>query len=109
MADIPQVTSSSFDEFTGTGVAVVDFTATWCGPCQLIKPAIAELAAEYEGKAKVGALDIDQNQDTAIRYQVMSVPTVLFFKDGERVDVMTGAHPKAKDIIKEKIEALLSA
>ena len=105
MADIPQVTSATIDEFTGTGVAVVDFTATWCGPCQLIKPAIAELAEEYEGKAKVGALDIDQNQDTAMRYQVMSVPTVLFFKGGEKVDQVVGLLPKTQ--YKAKLDQLL--
>ena len=107
MADLPEVTTSTFDEFTGSGVAVVDFTATWCGPCKLIKPTLAELAQEYEGKVNVGALDIDENRETAMKFQVMSVPTVLFFKDGKPVDAIVGVQSKEK--FTEKLDALLSA
>jgi len=75
---------------------VVDFWAAWCGPCRMIAPIIEELANEYEGKVKVGKLDVDDNQQTAINYGVRSIPTVLFFKGGKVVDTIVGAVPKAQ-------------
>jgi thioredoxin 1 len=76
---------------------LVDFWAPWCGPCQMMGPIIDELAGEYEGgKAKVGKLNVDENQVSAGKYQVMSIPTVLVFKDGEVVDKMVGGVPKEK-------------
>jgi thioredoxin 1 len=74
---------------------VVDFWATWCGPCRMIAPIVEELAGEYQGKVKVGKLDVDENQQTAIKYGVRSIPTVLFFKDGKLFDTVIGAAPKA--------------
>lgn len=73
---------------------VVDFWAAWCGPCRMIAPIIEELAEEYDGKAKVGKLDVDANQNTAIKYGVRSIPTVLLFKGGEVADTIIGAVPK---------------
>jgi len=84
---------------------VVDFSATWCGPCKQLNPIVEELAAEYEGKAKVGKVDIDASQDTAAKFGIMSVPTVLYFKGGEKVDEQVGLHPKSS--YKAKIESLL--
>ncbi len=84
---------------------IIDFWAEWCSPCRLIAPIIEELANEYEGKIKVGKLDVDVNQQTAIKYGVRSIPTVLMFKDGEVKDVIIGAVPKAMFI--EKIEKLI--
>lgn len=84
------------------GLAMVDFWATWCGPCQIIAPVVAQLAEEYEGKLKVGKLDVDANQQTAMRFNVRSIPSVLFFKDGKHVDTVVGAVPKAHLV--EKIE-----
>lgn len=84
---------------------VVDFWAAWCGPCRMIAPIIEELAAQYEGKVKVGKLDVDENQQTAINYGVRSIPTVLFMKDGKVVDQIIGAQQKKNFV--EKIEKML--
>ena len=77
------------------GLAVVDFWAEWCGPCRLIAPIVDQLAAEYQGKAKVVKLDVESNQRTAMKYNVRSIPTVLFFKNGKLVDQVVGAVPRA--------------
>ncbi len=79
---------------------VVDFWAEWCGPCRMIAPIIEELANEYEGKFKIGKLDVDSNQQTSIKYGVRSIPTVLFFKGGNVVDTIIGAVPKSQFISK---------
>ena len=84
---------------------VVDFWATWCGPCRMIAPIVEELAGEYEGKIKVGKLDVDENQQTAIKYGVRSIPTVLFLKDGNVIDKVIGAAPKST--FSEKISKLV--
>jgi thioredoxin 1 len=74
---------------------VVDFWAAWCGPCKMIAPIVEELAGEYQGKVKVGKLDVDENQQTAIKYGVRSIPTVLFLKGGQVVDTLIGASSKS--------------
>ncbi|MGI8844164.1 MAG: thioredoxin [Gemmatimonadaceae bacterium] len=76
------------------GLAVVDFWAEWCGPCRVIAPSLDQLAAEYTGRAKVTKLDVDANQRTALKYNIRSIPAVLFFKDGKLVDQVIGAVPK---------------
>ncbi len=73
---------------------LVDFWATWCGPCRMIAPTIEELAADYEGRARIAKLDIDHNQQIPMTYGVRSIPTLLFFKDGKVVDQLVGAAPK---------------
>lgn len=84
---------------------VVDFWAAWCGPCKMIAPIIEELANEYNGKIKIGKLDVDANQQTAIRYGVRSIPTVIFLKSGKEVDKIIGAANKSA--FDEKIKTLL--
>lgn len=84
---------------------VIDFSATWCGPCKKIAPIIDELAAEYEGRVLICKADVDENDELTSRYGIRNVPTVLFIKGGEVVDKNVGASPKATFV--EKIEALL--
>ncbi|MCX6173190.1 MAG: thioredoxin [Ignavibacteriales bacterium] len=84
---------------------IVDFWAAWCGPCKMIAPIIEDLAGEYEGKVKIGKLDVDENQQTAIKYGVRSIPTVLFLKDGKVVETIIGAVPKS--MFAEKITKLV--
>jgi thioredoxin 1 len=100
-------TDSNFDtEALQSNIpVVVDFWAAWCGPCRMIAPIIEELADEYEGKVKVGKLDVDDNQQIAIRYGVRSIPTVLFLKGGQVVDTVIGAVPKS--VFVEKLTKLL--
>jgi len=85
---------------------VVDFWAVWCGPCRMIAPIIEELATAYEGKVKIGKLDVDTNQNTAVTYGVRSIPTVLFLKGGQVVDTIIGA--QSKTVFEQKIEKLLA-
>ena len=84
---------------------MIDFWATWCGPCRMIAPIVEELAKEYDGKVKVGKLDVDSNQDTSIKYGVRSIPTVLFFNNGEVKDTIIGAVPKSMFV--EKVKTIL--
>jgi thioredoxin 1 len=84
---------------------VIDFWAIWCGPCKLIAPIMDELSEQYGDKAKIGKLDVDVNQQTAIKYGVRSIPTVLFFKDGEVKDIVIGA--VNKQVFVQKLENLL--
>ena len=76
------------------GLSVVDFWATWCAPCRMIAPMVEALATEYAGTVKVAKLDVDNNQRTAARFNVRSIPTILFFKDGKLVDQVVGAVPR---------------
>ncbi|MFZ2324201.1 MAG: thioredoxin [Ignavibacteriaceae bacterium] len=85
---------------------LIDFWAVWCGPCKMIAPIVEELAVEYDGKFKMGKLDVDNNQQSAIKYGVRSIPTLLIFKDGNVVDTIIGAVPKVH--IKQKLESALS-
>jgi thioredoxin 1 len=92
-----QVTDASFaaDIEQSSGLVLVDFWATWCGPCQIVAPILDQLATEYNGKLRVGKVDVDANQRTAARFNVRSIPSILFFKNGQHVDTVVGAVPKA--------------
>ena len=96
MSNAVAVTDSSFEAEieNHSGLAVVDFWATWCSPCRMIAPILDQLASEYTGKAKVAKLDVDTNIKTASRFNVRSIPTILFFKDGKLVDQVIGAVQK---------------
>jgi thioredoxin 1 len=78
------------------GLAVVDFWATWCGPCRVIAPIVEQLAAAYAGRARIAKLNTDENQQTMLRYGVRGIPTLLFFRNGQLVDRIIGAVPRAK-------------
>ena len=93
MANAVNVTDTDFDTQVekADGVTVVDFWATWCAPCRMIAPLLDQLAAQYEGKVRVTKLDVDANVKTASRFNVRSIPTILFFKDGKLVDQVVGA------------------
>jgi thioredoxin 1 len=78
----------------GQGLTMIDFWAVWCGPCRMVAPIVEQLAAEYEGKAKVLKLDVDTNQRTATKFNIRSIPQILFFKDGKLVDTVVGAVPR---------------
>jgi len=84
---------------------LIDFWATWCGPCRMIAPIVEELAGEFNGKIKIGKLDVDNNQQTSIQYGVRSIPTLLIFKDGKVKDTIIGAVPKSN--IVQKLNAVL--
>ena len=84
---------------------VVDFGATWCGPCQMVAPIIEELAHEYDGRVVIGKCDVDQDSDLPGRFNVRNIPTILFIKNGEVVSKLVGA--QSKDVLKKAIEGLL--
>ena len=98
---IIEVNDSSFKDEVGSGLTLVDFWAPWCGPCKMIAPILEELAPEVEGKANIAKLNVDDNQATASEYEVMSIPTLILFKDGEPVDKVVGFQPK------EQLSALI--
>jgi thioredoxin 1 len=91
---ISHVTDQTFQEETGSGVVLTDFWAPWCGPCKMIAPVLEELDSEVGDKVKIVKLDVDENQETASKFGVMSIPTLLVFKDGEVVDKVVGFQPK---------------
>ena len=99
MADgIVTLTTATFDETVASSdkPVVVDFWAEWCGPCKMIAPTLAEIASEQKGKLAIGKLNVDDNPDTARRFDVMSIPTLLVFKDGQQVKRLVGAKGKGQ-------------
>jgi thioredoxin 1 len=94
MAKPVVLTDNSFDQVVSKGVTLVDFWAEWCGPCRQIAPIVEQIASENEGKITVGKLDVDANGDTAMKFGVMSIPTLILFKDGEPVERLVGFRPK---------------
>ncbi len=83
MSNAHELTASDFDSTVGQGVTLVDFWAEWCGPCRMMGPVLDQLAQEYSGKAKIAKVNVDNEQDLAIRYDISSIPALLVFKDGE--------------------------
>ena len=100
------ITDANFQEVLNTDKPVmVDFWATWCGPCRALAPVVEELAGEYDGKVVIGKCNIDDNEDLPFKYGIRSIPTLLFFKNGELVDRLVGAAPKEN--IARKLDELL--
>ena len=100
------ITNENFSTLkNGNLPLVVDFWATWCGPCRMVSPIISELAEVYDGKVVVAKCDVEENEDLAAEFGIRNIPTILFFKNGEVVDKLIGAQPKAK--LEEKFKALL--
>ena len=101
-----QITSENFESLKGgSQPLVVDFWATWCGPCRMVAPVIAKLAEKYDGQITVGKCDVEENEDLAAEFGIRNIPTILFFKNGEVVDKMVGAQSEAK--LDEKFQSLL--
>lgn len=107
MADILELDDYNFDKsvIETPGVALVDFWAPWCGPCKMLGPIIEEVAGEMGDKALVGKVNVDENPIVSGRYKIMSIPSVLIFKDGKIVDQLVGVQPK--DVIVKRLESAL--
>ena len=102
------VTDQTFDRevLQHEGVVLVDFWAPWCGPCRLLSPIVDEISGEYAGRAKVVKLNVDENPATADRYGIQGIPTLLFFRQGQLVHQLVGAHPKS--VITRALDELLA-
>ena len=98
MSNIVNTTDADFDQdvLQSELPVLVDFWATWCGPCKAIAPTLEDLAAEYEGKVKIVKVDVDANPQSASRFGIRNIPTLFVFKGGEKVDAITGLQPKAE-------------
>lgn len=106
MGNAIEITDGNFEEILNTDqIVLVDFWAEWCGPCKMIGPSVAELATEYAGRAVVGKIDVDANPNTSVQFGVRNIPTLLFFRNGEVVDKVVGAVPKAT--LANKLNALI--
>lgn len=106
---ILDVTTSSWENevLNSKGLVMIDFWAVWCGPCRIVAPTVEELSKEYAGKVKIMKLNTDENPEIASKYKIMGIPTLMFFKDGQKVDQVVGAVPKPQ--LKAKLDSLLAS
>jgi len=102
-----ELNDSNFDELVlkSDKPVLVDFWAEWCGPCRMVGPVVEEIAKEYDGKARVGKVDVDSNPDISVKFGIRNIPALLFFKNGEIVDKQVGAVPKS--VLTEKLDKQL--
>ena len=109
MSKAQTFTDDSFEQdvLNADTPVLVDFWAEWCGPCRMVGPVVEELAGEFEGKAKIGKVDVDNNPEISAKYGIRSIPSLLIFKDGEVVDQIIGAVPKSQ--LKKQLEAQLAS
>jgi thioredoxin 1 len=105
---VHEVTSSTWETevMKAQGLVMIDFWAAWCGPCRMISPTVEELSKEYMGKIKVLKLNTDENSDIATKYKIMGIPTIMFFKDGVKLDHIVGVVPKQQ--LKSRIDSFLN-
>jgi thioredoxin 1 len=108
MSSVLEVTDETFAQEVeqAEGLAMVDFWAAWCGPCRLVAPIVHELSEQYAGQVKVAKLDVDASQRTAMRFGIRSIPSILFFKDGQHVETVVGAVPK--QVLEQKLQRHLA-
>lgn len=108
MSKALKFTDDSFEEdvLNSDTPVLVDFWAEWCGPCRMVGPVVDELAGEYEGKAKIGKVNVDENSEISTKYGIRSIPSLLIFKNGEVVDQIVGAVPKNQ--LKKQLDAQLT-
>lgn len=107
MGKTVELTDSTFEQFVNSNEPVlVDFWAEWCGPCKMIGPVVEELAGEYEGKAKIAKINVDENPTMTAKFGVRSIPTLLVFKNGQVVDKQVGAVPKS--VLAQKLTAQIA-
>jgi len=99
------ITDATFEQETKDGLVLVDFWATWCGPCQMVGPMIEELATEFDGRIIIGKVNVDENSDLPSQYGIRNIPTILFFKNGQVVNKLVGVQSKAK--LQEEANKLL--
>jgi len=96
MSNAIEITSQNFEATVEKGLVLVDFWASWCGPCMMLGPVVEQLAEELDGRVTVGKINVDQEQELAVKFGVMSIPTLVLFKDGTEVTRSVGVVPKAK-------------